>query len=320
MLSVDECGVSVFLTCCWCGETTFGLDFSIFDLVSNVCGSWHLPRLFVRYFLNADPLYCRCCTMFSSNPTSQLPHLAARAAPLGEGASTSTIEKRLLIPLMVGAAAAVAFKLYRVCVVRTSPSDLSIVYDVRRRAIFSSSSTPQEQHAVLPRPTTSALQRLLRRVLRPGATYVLVPPGGLHAVFAIPRSALSAAQGITTECIVEDVQVSDGTLRCVLSLRAFVDAREIDRYLSVVGPVSPVASIGRCVAACLREELQSMTPHATAATLLHRSSYAANSTFMTSLRPRVQSRLVADCCVVLKELTMERVELSGALDGTIGNK
>lgn len=218
----------------------------------------------------------------------------------------SSAESRLLPIAAACASVALAYKLFKTCVVRTCSDKLTIVYDVRRRSIFSSSATPEEN--ISPRKASNVFQYLLRRCLAPTSKYVLVPPGGIHAVFSFPRSVLDRSKGVTTDCIVEDLQVADGVLRCVVAVTFYVDVREMERYLSVVGPHPPLEHVGRCVTSCLRDEVQSS--RLTAAALLHKPNLGPSSPFVEALRQRLQSMLVSDCCVVLRDLAVLSVELS----------
>jgi hypothetical protein len=226
--------------------------------------------------------------------------------------------------LAVCAAAALGWKLYRTCVVHTNPDTLTVVYNVRRRSILTSSATEAEQLPDPPRPKSflaSPLEWTLRFACRPRFAHVLLMPPffGLYRVFTIPRSALNPMQGIRVHCSVEGVTLRDGAVNFVLSVTGVVDARELDRYLAIVGPVPPMESIGRCVATVLRESYdvtgdRGAASTATVGQVLDLSKWSSsNGALLEKLRAKLRQRMVTDCCVVLKDVTMERVELTSAL-------
>lgn len=227
-----------------------------------------------------------------------------------------------LTPLLViCAAAAIGWKLYKTCVVRVAPDVLTVVYDTRRRSILTSSAVPSDGvPASTPKGhksfSANPLFWCLRYACRPrSSSFLIAPPSlGMYQVFRIPRSALSAAQGIRVKCSVEDVIVRDGTVKMILTACGYVDARELDRYLAVVGPSPPMEAMARCVSDVLQDSFnvtleRNVGLQVTAGLLLDTSKWTAGGALMEAFYSKLRARMVTDCCVVLRDVVVEAVEL-----------
>jgi hypothetical protein len=237
--------------------------------------------------------------------------------------SSSPLSGALTPLLVVCATAAVGWKLYKLCVVRVTPDVLTVVYDTRRRSILTSSATPSDAVPHCAKQQKSFSENPLFWCLRyackqRSSSYLIAPPSmGMYQVFRIPRSALTPTQGIRIRCVVEDIIVRDGTVKMVLTACGYVDSRELDRYLAVVGPVPPMEAIGRCVSDVLNDSFnvtleRNVGLQVTAGLLLDTSKWTAGGALMEAFSTKLRACMVTSCCVVLRDVVVEAVELVGS--------
>jgi hypothetical protein len=227
------------------------------------------------------------------------------------------------VSLGIAAAIGVVRKLRRLCFVRVAPDDVAFVFNVHRRSVFSSSMEDTLSAALSPsRQAKGRLGRLgacginllrlgasqgLWRLIFPASrTYVVRPPLPMFSVFTLPRAVLDSSSGVAVDCVVEDVPVSDGTLRITLTLIFYIEAHEMNRYLTLLGPVAPHEALGRAVSQCLRQ----LARRTSSGVLL--AKQRRTTMFLPDLTTQLRAMLCAECCVRMKNVVIEAVQLMDA--------
>ena len=239
----------------------------------------------------------------------------------GKGSSASkprsSWEQLAVYGLGALAVIGIARKLYKTCVVRVAPDTVTVVYNVHRRSVFSSStdeplSPPRDTRRTVSGQLWRTVSHVARSVMQRGvwcllfpasATFVVRPPFPMFATFSLPRPVLDASGGVAVDCVVEDVPVVDGNLRFTLTIAFFVDRADLNRYLTILGAVAPHEAIGRSVGACLRDEARKYS----SGVLL--AKQRRTTVFLPEFSAHLRSALCAECCVRVRDVVIESVQL-----------
>lgn len=259
-------------------------------------------------------------------PAAALKPLTRSARPTS---TTRSWEQLAAVGLGALAALGIVRKLRRLCVVAVAPTDVAVVFNRHRRSVLSTS----EDRSPLPedadpaaagtQPTTSNVVvrvakqgvRVAKAVLAHGLqpllfpacrTYVVRPPLPVYGVFTLPRAVLQSATGVAVDCVVADVPVTDGVLRITLTIVFFLGLHELNRYLTLLGPVAPHEALGRTVSQVLRQ----LARKCSSGILL--AKQRRTTVFLPDLTTQLQTALCADCGLRLKAVTIEAVQLMDA--------
>lgn len=223
----------------------------------------------------------------------------------GAASGGGGLEKVVLRLLVVGAAIAVARKLYKLCYVRVGAGDVAIVFDTRRRAVFSTSADTDREHPSLSREVFHGNKKSPWAVLFPTSkSFVLRPPLPFFQVFTIPRAALSTDVGVAFGLTVESVKVQDEYLTMQLMITFYLDPKDVGRYLTLVGGAPPHEAIARAATDCMEEEVGDKSCGA----LLN--PQRRDQRLVSALQQRLAKVLFRECGVRLKSFSIDAVELT----------
>ena len=241
--------------------------------------------------------------------------------------STGSWEQLAVIGLGALAVLGIARKLRRMCLVPVAADDVAIVFNIHRRSVF---STSEDRNLFPPTPSglgdsgrkysklvqmAGSVVQVVRLAMHHGLwplvfpacrAYVVRPPLPLFHVFTLPRAVLDGATGVAVDCSVADVPVTDGVLRMTLTIVFYVDLQEVNRYLTLLGPVPPHEALGKAVSQCLRQ----LARRCSSGILL--AKQRRTTVFLPDLTTQLRTVLCADCSVRLKTVTIEAVQLMDA--------
>ena len=261
---------------------------------------------------------------------------SSNASSSTSSSSSSSLLDFVVIGVAVATAAVTGLRLYRAMHVRLPAGSIAVVYNARRRSIF---STPYDQcgtareaiafcrsekgkAAVGGLATIAGLRLVLGAALFPCTkAYLTRPPLPWYKVFSIPRGVISKGEGVQLVCRVTDVPTnSPARVDVEVGVRFYIDLNaDLERYLSLCGPVGPSDHVGAAVGYCLRSHAASVD----AGVLL--SSRRRDMYFMDSFGNHVVSKLLADCAIRATSVTIQSVRESGvesneaSLDATYNN-
>eukprot|EP00758_Cryptobia_borreli_P019490 Tbor_TRINITY_DN8555_c0_g1::TRINITY_DN8555_c0_g1_i1::g.18145::m.18145 len=251
--------------------------------------------------------------MFSRTlkPVASAPHQPCASVRSGSSAATSSLLPCNLLLFGLGAVVTgmVSRKLYRIIVCPVPHDCVGVVFNCRRRTVFSSSVDSEnkifECSTITRKSFMSSVGFLsvARKLLFPTTChYVTKPPLPFFKMFLLPRAVVLRSAGASCTCRVVDVRTPDGLASIQLTVRYFLATEDLQRYLSVIGPGSPSGKIGNVIAFCTKGH----AAHIGYAEL--RNSRKRDTYFMPGFSPHLASKLYSDCAVTLLSVVVDTVE------------
>nr|CCC92714.1 unnamed protein product [Trypanosoma congolense IL3000] len=224
-----------------------------------------------------------------------------------QSAAAPSNDRRRTLLLSVAAATlgfACVVKLYNRCVVHIAPNCVTVVYETRRKSILASSL---EREAGNELPHVSPLRPIMYLVsllLYSSKTLILRPPTSLFSTFTLPRKVIDESNGgETMTCAVEDVYVTDGTIRMVMTVRYCIPVDQLERYLAAVGPTPPTEHIGFAVADVARARGAELS----VGLIINKSK--RDAVFLEGFCTHLSSKLMSELCVKLLDVTVDTAEV-----------
>lgn len=198
---------------------------------------------------------------------------------------------------MVVSSLVAARKLYLLSRRKVELGTIAVVYNSKRMSVFSTSVDAQET------PTTVSAR--VNSFLFPSSSHIVgVPPLPWYRVFVLPLSIVLAKRGNEVQVAIDEVPSTDGNLSALVRLKYFIDPRELNRYLTVVGPKPPNEDIGESVA----EVLKQCSSDKSGATLL--SAARRGQQFAPEFRAKLSAKLCEKCCIRLIDVSVENMKMS----------
>ncbi|EAN76450.1 uncharacterized protein TEOVI_000142300 [Trypanosoma equiperdum] len=195
-------------------------------------------------------------------------------------------------------------KLYKRCFVRVPPHCVTVVYETRRNSILASSmeeannELPQVSHF---RPLMYIVSLLLYRSKK----LVIVPPTSFFSTFTLPCSVLDeSGDGEVVDCTVEDIHVTDGSVRMVMTIRYCIPINELERYLAAVGPTAPNERIALAAAGAARARGAELS----VGLIINKSK--RDTAFLEPFRAHLSSKLMSESCVKVLDVVVEAAEIA----------
>ncbi|EKG05366.1 hypothetical protein TCSYLVIO_003558 [Trypanosoma cruzi] len=213
----------------------------------------------------------------------------------------------LLLPLAAVTFGALSFaRICRRCIVRVHPSCVTIVYETRRKTILTTSMDKERganddmTHFCHFRP----LMCMIRYFLYSSKSLVVLPPTSFFGAFTLPRAVLEeCGEGRAVDCTVEAIQVTDGYVRMVLTIRYCIPFQQLERYLAAVGPMPPNERIAMAAAAAAKTRAAELS----VGLIINKSR--REDSFLVSFREHLASKLISEACVKLIDATVESAEI-----------
>ncbi|RNF11508.1 uncharacterized protein Tco025E_06653 [Trypanosoma conorhini] len=229
------------------------------------------------------------------------------SSPLALAPPAESRLRAVLLPLAVAVVGAGCLaRLYRCCVLRVQPSCVTIVYETRRKTILATSMDKERgvNEGVLQYYHFRPLMCVVGHFLYSSKSLVVVPPSTFFSAFTLPRAVVEEnGEGKAVDCTVEAIQVTDGYVRMVLTVRYCIPFEQLERYLAAVGPTPPNERIAVATAAAAKARASELS----VGLIINKAM--REESFLVPFRDHLASKLMSEACVKLLDVTIEGAEI-----------